>query len=130
HPCRPLRIAESQTHTPPWIHYAASRQTDARRRWLASLAAQAIERPAPCQHHQPPDHRPPRHVVAAGLPPHLREHLLEDVFGIARSADDAESERVQQAGVAGVYVGERIPVAAPPPPPPLPLPPPRTPVPL
>jgi len=78
----------------------------------ASFAgAYTVYGPRPGHHQQPSDDRCPRRVIPGDLAPGLREHLLDDVFGVAAIRDDAHGERVHTAAVAIVQFPERFMVA-------------------
>ncbi len=63
-------------------------------------------------HQQPGDDDAARRVVALGLTPGLREHVLHDFFRFGRIADDPERERIDDAGMAIVEKRQGVGITA------------------
>jgi hypothetical protein len=54
--------------------------------------AQAIDRAAAANRQQPRCHRSALRFISGRLSPHLRKHVLDDVFGLGLIADDVKSK--------------------------------------
>ena len=77
----------------------------------ASVGPQPIDRTAPRQRQQPRPDRPARRAVACRLAPRLREHVLHDVFGFGRVAENPQRQRIDRPGVTVIKLRHGITVA-------------------